>query len=102
MKLSHINSLRNFLLTTRQAYMQIGPSRFQPRPSSIKNQDLVSLTDKQRDEIDFEAKTIIRQTMDRVKTLETLEKGNNHILSAVTSLLLGTIAREANMNRTKK
>ena len=64
--------------------MQIGPSRYQPRnlsnstgiaPSIFKSQEIVSLTDKQRDEIDFEAKTIIRQTMDRVKTMENLEKG---------------------------
>jgi hypothetical protein len=37
----------------------------------------MSLTDKERDEIDFEAKSIIRQTMDRIKTLERLEKGRN-------------------------
>ena len=64
--------------------MQIGPSRFQPRPSRhntnmaqslLKGQEITSLTDKERDEIDFEAKTIIRQAMERVKTLENLEKG---------------------------
>ena len=37
--------------------------------------EIVVLTDKERDEIDFEAKTIIRQTMDRVKKMEDLEKG---------------------------
>jgi hypothetical protein len=65
--------------------MQIGPSRFQPRPPSRqptnlalqKGQEITSsLTDKERDEIDFEAKSIIRQTMDRVKTMENLEKGD--------------------------
>ena len=69
--------------------MQIGPSRFQPRPpasrqttnlsqSLLKDQEITSLTDKERDEIDFEAKSIIRQTMDRVKTMENLEKGDFH------------------------
>ena len=65
--------------------MQIGPSRSQARPSRqgtsvaqslLKGQELTSLTDKERDEIDFEAKTIIRQTMDRVKTMENLENGS--------------------------
>lgn len=51
--------------------MQLTPSRFQPQS----RQEIVSLTDKQRDEIDFEAKTIIRQTMNRIKTMESLEKG---------------------------
>jgi hypothetical protein len=64
--------------------MQMGPSRFQTWHSSnsanisqslLTGQEVVSLTDKERDEIDFEAKTIIRQTMDRVKAMENLEKG---------------------------
>ena len=62
--------------------MQINPSRF-TRPdhtnfstqSLLKSQEIISLTDKERDEIDFEAKTIIRRTIDRVKTMESLEKG---------------------------
>lgn len=64
--------------------MQTGPSRFQTwhsqnstniSQSLVTGQEVVSLTDKERDEIDFEAKTIIRQTMDRVKAMESLEKG---------------------------
>jgi hypothetical protein len=70
--------------------MQIGPSRFQPRPPSrqptnlalLKGQEITSLTDKERDEIDFEAKSIIRQTMDRVKTMENLEKGDHQGIQA--------------------
>lgn len=64
--------------------MQIGSSRFQPRASNVAqsllagSNDIVSLTDKERDEIDFEAKTIIRQTMDRVQKMEDLEKGKHH------------------------
>jgi len=57
--------------------MQIGPSRTQFRPLTQKGQEIGFLTDKERDEIDFEAKTIIRQTMDRVKKMETLEKGTS-------------------------
>ena len=55
--------------------MQIGPSRTHSRPITQKGHEIGFLTDKERDEIDFEAKTIIRQTMDRVKTMEALEKG---------------------------
>ena len=70
--------------------MQIGPSRFQPRPLSrqptnlalLKGQEIISLTDKERDEIDFEAKSIIRQTMDRVKMMENLEKGDHQGIQA--------------------
>lgn len=65
--------------------MQIGPSRFQPRNtqhtgvavSLLSGKEIVSLTDKERDEIDFEAKTIIRRTMDRIKTMENLEEGTH-------------------------
>jgi hypothetical protein len=62
--------------------MQMGPSRFQQRnpqftntQSRVPKGDIVSLTDKERDEVDFEAKMIIRQTMDRIKTMEALERG---------------------------
>src|SRR5437773_1074389 len=48
-KLGHIISLRNFLLGTRQAYMQIGPSRFQSRNPTQKGQQIGFLTDKERD-----------------------------------------------------
>ena len=77
-QLGHINSLKNFLLSTRQAYMQIGPSRWHlPKSAEVLNgPNITTLTDKERDEIDFEAKSIIRQTMDRIKTMEDLEAGN--------------------------
>ena len=60
--------------------MQIGPSRGHPRKSTetgpvLNGQKITTLTDKQRDEIDFEAKSIIRQTMNRIKTMEDLETG---------------------------
>ena len=77
-QLGHINSLKNYLLSTRQAYMQIGPSRGHPRKSAeiLNGPKITTLTDKERDEIDFEAKSIIRQTMDRIKTMEDLEAGS--------------------------
>jgi hypothetical protein len=63
--------------------MQISPSRYATNTQSISllkgGAPIISLTDKQRDEIDFEAKTIIRQTMDRVKKMENLEKGTNFV-----------------------
>lgn len=55
--------------------MQIGPSRTHSRPITQNGRDIGFLTDRERDEIDFEAKTIIRQTMDRVKTMEARENG---------------------------
>jgi hypothetical protein len=62
--------------------MQNTPSRFQPRSSSkittqslLNDHEILSLTDKERDEIDFEAKTIIRQTMNRLEIMKSLEKG---------------------------
>lgn len=58
--------------------MHVGSSRFKATMNSaplISNGNNTVLTDKDRDEIDFEAKTIIRQTMDRIKKIEDLEKG---------------------------
>jgi hypothetical protein len=62
--------------------MQIGSSRIHPRNATqsgsiqaLNGQEIVYLTDTQRDEIDFEAKSIIRQTMDRIRTMEDLETG---------------------------
>jgi len=57
--------------------MHVGSSRFKATMNSaplISNGNNTVLTDKDRDEIDFEAKTIIRQTMDRIKKIEDLEK----------------------------
>ena len=59
--------------------MQTNPSRHQPRQTislTSTSNEIVLLTDNERDEIDFEAKTIIRQTMDRIQKMEDLEKGN--------------------------
>lgn len=62
--------------------MQISSSRFQSRTSQNGAQfrDMLgrrvdSLTDKERDEIDYEANAIIRQTMNQVKVIEHREEG---------------------------
>ena len=65
--------------------MQISPSRFQPPGSSgnsatrdhnVLGRRAETLTDKERDEIDYEANAIIRQTMNQVKAMEHKEQGN--------------------------
>jgi hypothetical protein len=90
-QLGHINSLKRFLTSMRQAYMQIGSSHIHPRNSTqsgsiqaLNGQEIVSLTDTQRDEIDFEAKSIIRQTMDRIRTMENFENGRTAELTVLT------------------
>ena len=62
--------------------MQISSSRFQPRTShngaqfrDMSGRRVDSLTDKERDEIDYEANAIIRQTMNQVKVIEHREEG---------------------------
>jgi hypothetical protein len=64
--------------------MQISSSRFKSRGSSdtsgARFQNVLggrgdSLTDKERDEIDYEANAIIRQTMNQVKVMEHNEQG---------------------------
>lgn len=68
--------------------MQISPSRFQPRSSSetssgfsnVLGRRVDSLTDKERDEIDYEANAIIRQTMNQVKVIEHKEQGNRYFV----------------------
>jgi syntaxin 18 len=60
--------------------MQIAPSRAQYRNQTTPaTHEIHSLTDKERDEIDYEAKSIIRQTMDRIKHLEALENGTTSV-----------------------
>lgn len=90
----HIISLKEFLLLTRKAYLRNeGPKRkhgnqhtkpiaaqiparaqFEGSLFSAFPRTITHLTDKERDEIDFQAKMIIRRCMDRVKDLEDAEK----------------------------
>ncbi|KAL0091451.1 hypothetical protein J3Q64DRAFT_1723757 [Phycomyces blakesleeanus] len=83
----HISSLKRFLLSIRRAYLSTDvrhSTRKQP-PKPIKPAqdgslfsmfpaDVQQLTDRERDEIDFQAKLVIRQSMDRIKDLEEAEK----------------------------
>ena len=83
--MEHINEFSKFLLSIRQSYLQTTPNRFQARSTN-------TLTGKERDEIDFEAKSIIRQTMTRIQVLENLEKGTSPLhLLAESSCTFGTM-----------
>ncbi|KAH8547642.1 hypothetical protein BGW37DRAFT_510312 [Umbelopsis sp. PMI_123] len=90
----HIISLKEFLLITRKAYLRNESARrkhgnqhtkpiaaqisaraqFEGSLFSAFPRTITHLTDKERDEIDFQAKMIIRRCMDRVKDLEDAEK----------------------------
>ncbi|GAB5586736.1 hypothetical protein Unana1_01636 [Umbelopsis nana] len=89
----HILSLKEFLLITRRAYLrneaprrkhignqskstvQVSPrAQFEGSLFSAFPRTITNLTDKERDEIDFQAKMIIKRCMDRVKDLEEAER----------------------------
>lgn len=89
----HIDSLRRFLLSIRRAYLNTDARQSLrkragatattavPKASGLEGSlfalfgtDIGSLTDNERDEIDFQAKVIIRRCMDRIKELEHAEK----------------------------
>ncbi|KAI9496245.1 hypothetical protein BDB00DRAFT_809622 [Zychaea mexicana] len=94
----HVTSLKRFLLTIRRPYLssESRPSSKSRKGASVtttpnkKQQqqndgshsslfslfpsNIQSLTDNERDEIDFQAKIIIRRCMDRIKELEQAEQ----------------------------
>ncbi|KAG2197705.1 hypothetical protein INT47_007939 [Mucor saturninus] len=86
----HIDSLKRFLLTIRPAYLSTNNRSSRPTvrktelttPEASNGDSLFALfagnihnlTDRERDEIDFQAKLIIRRCIDRIKELETSEK----------------------------
>lgn len=88
----HIDSLRRFLLSIRRAYLNTdarqslrkragAAATTAPKASGLEGSlfalfgtDIGTLTDNERDEIDFQAKVIIRRCMDRIKELEHAEK----------------------------
>ncbi|KAI8968366.1 snare-complex protein syntaxin-18 N-terminus-domain-containing protein [Mycotypha africana] len=93
----HINNLKKFLVSIRPAYLSSTnrPSRLAAGRStkseaqgdshslfSIFSGDITHLTDRERDEIDFQAKLIIRRCMDRIKELEDFEKERHEKESA--------------------
>lgn len=82
----HITSLRRFLITIRPAYLSTSKRsthRSTQHQLDTGNTDSLfaifstagnNLTDRERDEIDFQAKLIIRRCIDRIKELEESEK----------------------------
>ncbi|CEJ04091.1 hypothetical protein RMCBS344292_18060 [Rhizopus microsporus] len=83
----HIVSLKRFLLAIRPVYLNTsnrpGSRRKDQHDLNISSTDqlfslfpthITQLTDRERDEIDFQAKLIIKRCMDRVKELEESEK----------------------------
>ncbi|KAI9301973.1 hypothetical protein BJ944DRAFT_270651 [Cunninghamella echinulata] len=85
----HIDSLHRFLLSIRRAYLHNTTRKSRHLPSTHNNNNnkntsatslfsmfptnITHLTDNERDEIDFQAKLIIRKCMDRIKELEDAE-----------------------------
>ncbi|KAF3923055.1 hypothetical protein ABW20_dc0105047 [Dactylellina cionopaga] len=92
---SSIITLTNFLLSIRQAYLST--ARAPRHTSSLSQQQQQQqnrryFTDKERDEIDFEAKTMIQQYMQVISNLEGAEK---------TRVMLEKKAREKNLSLVK-
>lgn len=109
----HIDSLKRFLLSIRPAYLSDNnrTSRNKTRFTEINSAEasngdslfalfsgnIHSLTDRERDEIDFQAKLIIRRCIDRIKELESAEntrqqqeasKPTNRLAQFLSSVLL--------------
>jgi hypothetical protein len=82
-QLGHINSLREFLINIRPAYLQVTPSRFRNHASlnASSSQTGHAMSEKERDEMDFEAKSIIRQANKKIKILEAKEAGTDTLYS---------------------
>ncbi|KAK6531648.1 hypothetical protein TWF694_002826 [Orbilia ellipsospora] len=71
---SSIMKLAQFLLSIRQAYLSTARAPRHISSLSSRQPDRRYFTDKERDEIDFEAKTMIRQYMQVISNLEDAEK----------------------------
>ena len=65
-----INELALYLERIRASYLSLGKRVANHGPNSANQQ----LTDKQRDDIDYETKMIIQQTLMRIRSLEDLER----------------------------
>lgn len=87
--------VQNYLQRTRRAYLssssskvsQSDLSRRSKKAQSTANVEVAHLTDKQRDEIDYEVKRSIREASDRVKELESLESQRRETIEKHTSFL---------------
>ncbi|CAO3612856.1 unnamed protein product [Cunninghamella blakesleeana] len=117
----HINSLNRFLLTIRRAYLNNTrkPRNLPTQPThtntknhaTLSNNSLFSmfptnithLTDNERDEIDFQAKLIIRKCMDRIKELEDAEVLRKNQMKTTTAnrfaQFLNQVIPNANLNK---
>lgn len=96
----HIASLYTFLATIRRPYLDIsskgrragrpdsdaGPSGDESKKEDAfaKWQHITTLTDAERDEIDFQVKLVIKQCLDRVQELERGEKRTSFFFFLLT------------------
>ncbi|ORX93734.1 hypothetical protein K493DRAFT_315841 [Basidiobolus meristosporus CBS 931.73] len=81
---NHIVSLKNFLFSVRRAYLNFSRTTAVQTQFPTQNQTFselnlslpsgASLTNKQRDEIDMQAKMIIQNCISRITSLENVEK----------------------------
>ncbi|CAG8666502.1 6386_t:CDS:2, partial [Funneliformis caledonium] len=104
---SHINNLKIFLLSIRKVYLNTASQHYTPSNfsytgsfnlstfNSNDDQNFLSkfnpstnLTDKERDEIDLQAKMIIQQCLDRIKKLEESEKSGLNLFNSCQLLYL--------------
>ncbi|EWC47233.1 hypothetical protein DRE_03352 [Drechslerella stenobrocha 248] len=86
---SSITNLTRFLLSIRQAYLSTARAPRHTSSLSSRQPDRRYFTDQERDEIDTEAKTMIRQYMQVISNLEDAEK---------TRVMLERKAREKNLS----
>ncbi|KAK6533908.1 hypothetical protein TWF281_005253 [Arthrobotrys megalospora] len=89
---SSIMNLTRFLLSIRQAYLSTARPPRHTSTLTTKQPDRRYFTDKERDEIDFEAKTMIKQYLQVIANLEDAEK---------TRVMLEKKTREKNLNLRK-
>ncbi|CAG8693991.1 6471_t:CDS:2, partial [Funneliformis mosseae] len=107
---SHINNLKIFLLSIRKVYLNTASQHYTPSNFSYNDSFNLStfdsnddknflskfnpstnLTDKERDEIDLQAKMIIQQCLDRIKKLEESEKKRqNSVMNNTWNKILST------------
>ncbi|RUS20579.1 snare-complex protein syntaxin-18 N-terminus-domain-containing protein [Endogone sp. FLAS-F59071] len=93
---SQVSSLKTFLLSIRRAYLNTSrTARWTPTPATnngmlLTAEGITHLTDKERDEIDLQAKTIITRCMDRIEELEGAEKARQ---AAFTTLHANPLTR---------
>ncbi|KAI9025769.1 hypothetical protein CLU79DRAFT_743005 [Phycomyces nitens] len=109
----HITSLKRFLLSIRRAYLSTDNRHSTRKPSPpkpIQDGSLFSmfpanvqqLTDRERDEIDFQAKLVIRQSMDRIKDLEHAEQIRQEAEAAKPSTRLISLFNTLSNTQTTK